>query len=265
MADLSFVPVGTQNFLVPADGGTHIVKQSLNAGAVAQMANWVNFKADVGWKFTPQGAYVDNRAGGAALVFTSQQTGFSFSVAAGLFAAVHFPSAADDVWSITGNGAVVIYWADYPILPEVLAGGNVVTIGNTPLPVSVPASAGGVPYAVQENPRPSVFQYMAGAAAATAAAALAPGANLRRLRFSLSGNASIAAAGLNVFVVNLNGVAVYQESVSLPAAPPAAPAPLAYAADIDFNFQSPVSGGNLQVTSTNALTTGTYQVLAYYD
>lgn len=184
----------TINYLVPAQATTHVVVSQFLASAVPYTVNWREFSVNQGYPFYPQGAFVDNSQGNADLVITINPLGYTFKVPAGFSRAVSFPATTgDQVATITGNGQVSIYWADFPVLPD--SGGQVVLpYSNTnPLPVEIPAAyqpvstqptataSGGSPYQIIQSPFSSLnsTHRIAVTTTASAAQALDTGSSVR--------------------------------------------------------------------------------------
>lgn len=260
----------TNNYLVPASGQTHSVHISGVFSAAPYAQDWTQYKID-NFGFIPQGVFIDNTAGIADLVINVQPVNFNVVCKAGTSGQFQFPAAANQYWSITGNGQAEIFAVDFPVM----GGGQSATIGNvvdvnvksannnaSPVYTVVPVNAGGLAYQVQKTPLPLTAEYLS---TTGAAASVAPGAlNLRKLKLTVSGDAALAAAGRTLISVTLNGATIYKQSVFLPAAAPASG--LSQVFDLAFDDAAPAAGaGTLAVSAGTALTSGLIELNAYFD
>ena len=132
----------TYNYLVPADGTTHVVTANLDLTGSAVELDWSTFQQQ-NFKFYPQGAYINNLQGTEALTLSIPAIGFVVNVPAGASQNVGFPSPANCVMQVVGqNPAAVINFVDYPLItgaPVTSAGtpaGSAVSITNSPLDVA---------------------------------------------------------------------------------------------------------------------------------
>lgn len=258
----------TQNYLVPASGQTHSVQLSGVYSAVPFVQDWQQFKVD-NFPFIPQGVFIDNTQGAAPLVINIQPINFNVSCPAGSSGQFQFPATASQSWSITGNGQASVFAVDFPVMP----GGQAASIANTvnvnvagatnaaspvyTLPANLP---GGLPYYTQKQVLPVTPEYLS---TTGAAASVAPGAlNLRKMKLSVSGDATLAAAGRTLITVALNGVTIYKQSVYLPIAAPG----IGQIFDIAFDDAAPNAGaGTLSVSAGTALTAGLIELNAWFD
>lgn len=266
----------TSNYLVPAGGATHAIPVSGVFGAQPEIIDWTQYSID-NFPFQPQGAYVDNSAGAGALVLQilTGMNGAVFwtvTVPAGAVQAVSFPAPNGEAVSITGDGNATIVFVDFPVLPS----GTDVTVSNTvsvdvvspdPLPTSPTVNAGGVPYQNTEVPvvvTPFFNNAITGAAVTSGDITPAPNTYLRKLILSLTGNVTLAAAGLNLITATLNGVVVFKENVYIPAA--AIDADEFWVKILDFAKLGLAVGaaGSLVVTVSTALATGELDINAYF-
>ena len=264
------------NYLVPAGGATHAIPITGVFGGVPVVVDWAQYSID-NFPFQPQGAFVDNSAGAGALVIEilTGINGIVFwtvTVPAGAVQAVSFPAPNGQAASITGDGQATVIFVDFPVLPS----GTDVTVSNTvsvditspnPLPTVPSVNSGGIPYANTEVPvLVTSFFNNAITGAALTSGNITPAANtfLRKLVLTLTGNVTLAAAGLNLVTATLNGVAVFQENVYIPAA--ATNLAEYWTRTLDFAKLGLNVGaaGSLVVTVGTALATGELDINAYF-
>ena len=266
----------TTNYLVPAGGATHAIPVTGVFGAEASIIDWAQYSVD-NFPFQPQGAFVDNSQGAGPLVIDilTGVNGIVFwtvTVPAGAVQAVSFPAPNGQASSITGDGEATIIFVDFPVLPS----GTDVTVSNTvsvdvvspdPLPTEPTVNSGGVPYQNTEVPV-TVTAYFNNTitGATTSSGDITPAANtyLRKLILTLSGNVTLAAAGLNLITATLNGNIVFKENVYIPAA--ATNANEYWVKILDFAKLGLAVGaaGSLVVTVGTALATGELDINAYF-
>lgn len=150
---MSFVPTGTRNFLIPANGNTNAVKTEGVATSQVEYIRWADFSVD-NFKFYPQGAYVDNSAGTADLVLNIKPIGYVIRIAAGATRAISYPAPSQyQIIEITGTGAYSIIWVDYPVFPDNPIGGP----GSAPIdvridPATLPLATTGTPLSSAATP-----------------------------------------------------------------------------------------------------------------
>jgi hypothetical protein len=111
---------GTTNFLVPAGGTTHAV--GFQGGFTAQpyAIDWRQFKIDA-FPFQPQGVYIDNIDGAAAVTITILPINYRIVCAAGVSIARSFPAPNGQTCMITGDPAsstTSVIFVDYPVFNE---------------------------------------------------------------------------------------------------------------------------------------------------
>lgn len=266
----------TTNYLVPAGGATHAIPVSGVFGGVAEIVDWAQYSIDA-FPFQPQGAFIDNSAGAGALVIqiltgVNGVVFWTVTVPAGAVQAVSFPAPNGQAASITGDGQATIIFVDFPVLPS----GTDVTVSNTvsvdivspnPVPVQPTVNSGGVPYANTEVPvAVTAFFNNAITGAVLTSGNITPAANtyLRKLVLTLTGNTTLAAAGLNLITATLNGTVVFEEKVYIPAA--ATNLAEYWTRTLDFAKLGLNAGaaGSLVVTVGTALATGELDINAYF-
>lgn len=265
---MNTVQLITNNYLVPASGQTHSVQLNGVFSAAPFVQDWTQFKVD-NFAFIPQGVFIDNTQGTAPLVINIQPLNYSISCPAGTSGQYQFPATANQQWSITGNGQASVFAVDFPVFP----GGQASNIGNTvnvnvasasnnasPVYTMPPNSPGGLPYYVQKTVLPLTSEYLSTTGAVVT---VVPGAlNLRKMKLTVSGNATLAAAGLTLITVALNGVNIYKQSVYVPAAS----AGIASVFDVAFDDAAPAAGaGTLSLSAGTALTAGLIELNAWFD
>ena len=268
---------GVSNYLVPAGGGTHAVPVTGVFSATPEVIDWSQFKID-SFPFQPQGCFVDNSLGTGTLqiqILTSVNgvVFWTIQVPAGAVQAFSFPAPNGHAVSITGVGQANVIFVDFPVLPS----GTVVTVTGTvnvnvvspdPLPTEPTVNSGGVPYQNTEVPvlvTPFFNNAIKGAALTSGNITPAPNTFLRKLILTLTGNTSLAAAGLNLITATLNGVVVFKENVYIPAAAVAGLADY-WVRELDFSKLGSQVGaaGSLVVTIGTALATGELDINAYF-
>lgn len=267
---------GTTNYLVPAGGATHAIPVSGVFGGTPEIIDWSQYAID-NFPFQPQGAYVDNSQGAGALTIeiltgVNGTVFWTVTVPAGAVQAVSFPAPNGQAASITGDGQATVIFVDFPVLPS----GTDVTVSNTvsvdivspdPVPTAPSVNSGGIPYQNTEVPvlvTPFFNNTITGGT--TSSGDITPAANtfLRKLILTLTGNVTLAAAGLNLITATLNGVVVFEENVYIPAA--AANDGEYWSKILDFEKigLSVGAAGSLVVTVGTALATGELDINAYF-
>src|ERR1035437_5064853 len=163
----------TTNYLVPASGKTHSVTFSGVYNAIPFPIDWRQFSID-NYKFNPQGVFIDNTLGIAAVIITILPINYRVSCPAGVEAQFQFPAPDNQTCTITGNGQASVVFVDFPVLPNA----GLINVGNTVNAAIVNAIA--VPF---------VSNIITGAVV-TASIAPAANTNLKKLVLSLSANAT---------------------------------------------------------------------------
>lgn len=267
---------GVSNYLVPAGGGTHAVPVQGTFSATPVIIDWSQFKVD-NFPFQPQGVYVDNSEGTGPVVIdiltgVNGNTFWTVTIPTGAVQAVSFPAPNGQACSITGDGDANVVFVDFPVLPA----GTVVTVSNVvsvdvvspdPLPTSPTVNASGVPYQNTEVPvTVSAFFNNAITGASTSSGDITPDPNtyLRKLILVLTGNVSLAAAGLNLITATLNDIVIWKENIYIPAA--ATDAAEYWSRELDFTKLGLAVGaaGSLVVTVGTELATGELDINAYF-
>jgi len=266
----------TTNYLVPAGGATHAVPFEGVFSGVPFEIDWRQFKVD-NFPFQPQGVFVDNSQGAGPLTVSiltalNGPTFYNFVVPAGAIQSGNFPAPNGQAASITGDGQATVIFVDFPVLPA----GTVVTVSGTvdaqivapnPLPTSPTVNASGAPYQNTEVPV-TVTSYFNNAitGAVLTSGDITPAANtyLRKLILVLTGNTTLAAAGLNLITATLNGAVIFKENVYIPAV--ATDAAEFWTRTLDFAKLglSVGAGGYLVITVGTALATGELDINAYF-
>ncbi len=218
----------TFNYLVPSNGTTHVYLTSLSASASPATGNFASLQFD-GVPFRPQGVWIDNTNGTGEAIVTIQPIGFSIKVPAGANMAANFPSTENLKYSVTGSGNVNLFWADFPLLPTSTVSTLDLTSTGGVLPVEIDSIAAGVIFDVNLPTSPTSPLYTRKTAGAITAyngtvsgtetsdsIVVTNNVSFKKLRLSLSDNATLAAAGINTITVNVGGVNIFSEGVFVP-------------------------------------------------
>lgn len=158
-----------------------------------------------------------------------------------------------------------------PLFAEISQAGNSVTAAN---PLFAALSEGGLvvsptnALSVAKIPKAAslVSQTLTPVAGANALTAPPANVNLRRLRLSVSDDATIAAAGENTITLTQSGVVIFAETIYMPATALDSKGLLWYA-DLDLSDVAFATGAtpSLSLSVTTAFATGVFNVNAYYD
>jgi hypothetical protein len=270
----------TTNYMVPSNGQTHAVVFQGQFSSVPALIDWRQYAID-NEKFQPQGVFMDNTAGTVPLVVTILPINYPVSCPVGQTLQAQFPAPNGQTATITGdpaNTATVIF-VDFPILPSNnqtqivgLAQVNIASvtpgtvIGTDPNPL---AAGNTLPYRTQEYvPAAEVHSTsITGAAVSSTVIPTVANQNLRKLKITLSGNATLAVAGTLTLTVTLNGVTIYSVlfyvGATTPANSPALENLTGNGLDFD-NIGLPAAAGNLVVTLSAALATGAVNINSYF-
>lgn len=204
---------------------------------------------------------------------------------------LNFPAVPENFMAINqaiGQNVFVTNPAATPVLTSLLMGGNPVSLAN-PLfseisqagaavtaanPLYSALSEAGVvvsatnPLSVKEIPTAAtlVTESLTPAAGANALTAPPANVNVRRLRLSISGDATLAAAGENAIQLSQSGVVIFDETIYMPATA-LDTAGLLWSADVDLSDVTFNTGGSptLSLDVTTAFATGKFNINAYYD
>ncbi len=269
---MNTTPINTINYLVPAVGNTHAVVLQGTFSAQPYVEDWQAF-SNQNSKFLPQGVFIDNSAGTSDLVITLQPLNFVAVVCkAGTRGQYQFLAPNNLTVEITGGGVATVAFVDFPVLPNsgsVYVENTVDTniVSSITLPVLPPVNVLGVPYSVQQTPAAATCKYLTlSGAAVTANVAPPANSNLRKLVMAITDNATLAAAGICLVTVTLNGTQVFKENVYIPAAPGNSQLQ-GWHRDIPFDGVAFNTGaaGTLVVTIGTALATGILDLNAYFD
>lgn len=263
----------TTNYMVPSNGQTHCVVYNGTASAVPTLIDWRQFALDA-QPFQPQGVFIDNSRGTVPLVLVVQPINFTITVAAGTTSQTQFPAPAGQTMTVTGDpgNTVSMYFVDFPVLPSGMSAQitNVPTVivsGTVETDTTPMASGNSLPYRTQEFTPAADYKSgsITGAATTLILTPTAASENLRKLTVSLTGNVSLAAAGVLTVTVTLNGAQVFKKGVYLPVAAPVAPTPEFSIINLDFpNVSLLAAAGTLVITLSAALATGQADVNAYF-
>lgn len=268
--NLNQTQFSVRNYLVPSSGQTHCVEFSGVLSAQAALIDWAQFSVD-SFPFIPQGVFIDNTQGTGALTITVLPLNYNIVCPAGQVLQAQFPAPINQTMQVTGNGQAQLFFVDFPVLPSGqqvsiagVANVNIESGNNQASPVYVmpPNAPGGLPYQMQKTVLPVTCEYLS---TTGAAASVAPGnSNLRKLVLTVSGDASLAAAGRDLITVALNGVNIFKVSPFIPGAAGTGAVLAQYA--VEFNDAAPAAGaGNLTVSAATVLATGLIELNAYFD
>ncbi len=258
------------NLQAPADGRTHqIIWNSTLPGGLDEQ----NFSS-VGQyysNFRPQGCRLDATLATGPVKILETNSGFFQVVDAKMVETFMVPGVPVPNYVLTGNAGdvVAVTFYDFPVFHSANGSTNVaqaVTVNNNPLDVSVPASVAGTPYAVQAVPLPPKLIFgSATVVGATALTAPPASVNLRKLRVTISGDATLAAAGEQTLSVTLAGVVVWQDVLWLPLTAQVENG-LIYKADIPFPdiAYNTTAAPTFGITLGTALATGKVNVAGWF-
>lgn len=220
----------TFNYLVPANGTTHVYLTQIAASGVAASGNFAAIQFD-GIPFRPQGVWIDNTNGTGEAIVTIQPIGFSMKVPAGANMAANFPSTENLKYSVTGTGTVNLFWADFPLLPNSTVATLDLTNTGGVLPVEIQSILAGTIFDVSLTNTAATPVYTRKSASAinsyngtvsgtetSDSIVVTNNVSFKKLRLSLSDNATLAAAGINTITVNVGGVNIFSEGVFVPGA-----------------------------------------------
>ena len=251
------VQQSTNNYMVPASGGTHAVLFTDVLTGTPTPYDFRQFQLD-NFPFTPQGCYCDNTQNDTPAVFSFQPMGLNISVPAQSFAVFNFPAPKGLVVNVTGGGTVTSVFVDYPVLPQIYYGNSAAQQVNVPAaPLAGAYLQRVIPSAVFEAKHARIT-----GAGVSGVLTPANAANLRKVVFDLTSNASLAAAGDTTVTLTVNGVIVYQADIYLPAAAGNNP----WTKTIDFDNVAPnTAGAAVTVAISTALATGGLDCNAYFD
>ena len=268
----------TTNYMVPSNGQTHAVGYQGTLSATPLLVDWRQFAID-NELFQPQGVYIDNTAGTVPLVVTILPINFKVTCPAGLTLEASFPAPNGQTATITGdpNNSATVIFVDYPVLPSgnatnvlntvnvnlnsVSAGVRVPTDGN-------PLAAGNtLPYRTQEYVPAAEAGHIQITGAATTGnyQPVTAQQNLRKIILTLSGNATLAAAGQVTVTLTLNGVTIFTAIMYVGATVPANSPSFEEFSNLDFGMIGlPAGAGNLTATISTALASGSLDINAYF-
>lgn len=268
----------TSNYMVPSNGQTHAVVLQGQFSNLPYVMDWRQFAID-NEKIQPQGAFIDNSAGTVDLVITVLPINYPVICPAGMTLQAQFPAPNGQTMQITGDPAntATIIFVDFPVLPSSTQAQvtnkvnvNIQSVDPAALFRTDPnplAAGNTLPYRSQEYVPVAEYHSLSitGAAVTANVVPAVPNQNLRKLRVYLTGDAAMAAAGLNTLTVTLNGVAIFTRKFYLPAAAPAAPIPGSVLCELDMDSMGlPAVAGNLTVTLGAALSSGQLDVDSYF-
>jgi hypothetical protein len=245
------------NYMIPAAGTPHAVIYDQIFSATPFAIDWKQFMVD-NFPFQPQGVFIDNTNGASPIVINIQPIDFNVTCPAGATKQAQFPAPTGQTMTITGNGQASIIFVDFPVLPS---DGSTGIVGNVTV---VNATGGNLVTTLQ----PAVASALAGSitgVAVTVSLAPAANTNLRKLTISLTENATLAVAGLDLLTVTLNGVQVFKKNIFIPAVAVSGLGGVEIAAlDFDAFAQNAGAAGTLVATLGTALATGSLDVNAWF-
>lgn len=265
MSDTAYA---TRNLLVPAAGTTRCVVSSGTASANPIYVSFGNVDFE-GQPFSPQAAIVDNTGSSSAVSIKILPIGYTIVVPAGVVQSVQFPAPAGLSAAITGGGNFLVYWVDYPIFPNnsvvQVSGGTVQATLAPGSTVAIPQTTGTGPYLQTQVPTTATLGAASITTATTATIATVVGANLRRLRISISGDASLAAAGRTTITVTNNaGATITKFSIFVPGTAGTTQALLLDHLDV-FDASDMSADTSVTITLSTALATGQLDFQIWYD
>lgn len=269
---MSQATYNTTNYMVPAGGNTHAVPIQGVFTASPYFIDWRNFSID-NFPFTPQGVFIDNSQGVGPLTITIAPINYNVVCPAGVVGQFQFPAPNGQTCSITGNGQASVVFVDFPVLPNsglVEIGGNVDTIitgvqSGVVVPTQPAINNAGLPYQVQSVTQNAEYHYLniTGTATSASITPTIQNQNLRKLVLSLSDNATLSTAGIDLLTVTANGNVVYNESLYIPAT--VGNTEGAFLIVLNFpSFSLPLGTGALSVSLATALATGVLDINAYF-
>lgn len=268
----------TTNYMVPSNGQTHAIVFQGQFSSAPLLIDWRQYAID-NELFQPQGVFIDNSAGTTPLVITILPIGYKVTCPAGLQVQAQFPAPNGQTATITGDPAnsATVTFVDFPVLPS----GTTAAITNT-VNVNLQSVSGGVrvpvdpnplaagntlPYRDQEYVPQAEFHYLSlsGATTTVNVTPTTANQNLRKLKISASGDATLAAAGEITLTATLNGSVIFTRTVYLTATTPAGSPMIEVLCDENFDMIGlPAAAGNLTVSITTALATGKIDINAYF-
>ena len=258
----------TFNYLVPTSGTTHVYASVIQASTVPFVGNFQSVKFG-GTSFRPQAAWFDNSAGTGELTFTIPSIGFSLNIAAGANIAYNFPSVEGFSYEVTGAGQATIFFADFPLLPSSASvtlpnTTNVDIVSSITLQAEIVNAANSPVYSQtvsQQNN--NVNGVITGTATSLSLTPPVANMKLQKLSISITGNATLAAAGVDTITSTVNGIDVAIDATYIPAA--ALNTGQIYTKDWDFSQASfGMAGYPLIITLATALATGQVTVNAFF-
>ena len=219
----------TSNLIIPALNYTQAVKWSIDATATPQELDFGVLANQNQQSFTPQAVKINNTQGTEACVLTVLETGDQVTIPAGALGTRQITGITNAQISVTGSGAVDIFFFDWPAFPD---SEGYVQIANLPLPVQITGqpvdmsgssqATGGVSYEVDNVPRPLVATAgdLVGAAGATAVTfTVATSSNIRKILLGLTEDVIQTTAGdMTITLKNAAGTILWVGHVYVPAA-----------------------------------------------
>lgn len=268
----------TTNYMVPSNGQTHAIVFQGQFSSAPLLIDWRQYAID-NELFQPQGVFIDNSAGTTSLVITILPIGYKVTCPAGLQVQAQFPAPNGQTATIVGDPAntATVTFVDFPVLPS----GNSTVITNTanvnlasvsagvrvPVDPNPMAAGNTLPYRDQEYVPQAEFHYLSlsGATTSVNVTPTLANQNLRKLKISASGDATLAVAGEITLTATLNAVTIFTRTVYLTATTPAGSPMIEVLCDENFDMIGlPAAAGNLTVSITTALATGKIDINAYF-
>lgn len=213
----------TFNYLIPQSGTTHVYASVIQASATPYVGNFQAVQFN-GVQFRPQAAWFDNSQSSNELVFNIPAIGFRLNIPAGANIAYNFPSIEGFSYTVTGGGQATIFFADFPLLPS-SASVTLPNTSNVDIVQSIqldtlnqnPASA---PVFVEAVAQQAQTKSAVIAASSTSTTITPPASSLKltKLSLSITGNATLATAGIETITSTINGTTVLTDAVYIPSA-----------------------------------------------
>ncbi len=209
------------NLTAPASGKTRAFRLSVQTpvGGGTTNLNLLNYIQALG-SFRPQAMTVDNTLNAYSITVTETNFNWSRIVNPGQLMTFNYPAVTEQNFNFVAAAQVTftVTLYDYPAFPEDLfnssvgSGSQNVSVTNTPLPVSLP-----LPYS---SNKPVYEANIFGSAASSTVVVGTAGLNtyLLGFDFELSRDATIAAAGENLFTLGVGAQVIFKRNAYIPAA-----------------------------------------------
>lgn len=256
------------NLTAPASGKTRAFRLSVitPVGGGTTTVNLLSYIQSIG-SFRPQSMTIDNSKNAYSITVSETTFGWTRIINPGQLVTFNYPAVADQIFTFIATSQVTftVTLYDYPAFPEDLfnnsvgSGSQNVSVTNTPLLVSLP-----LPYTSNKTVyEANILNNIASATLAVGSAGLVT--YCLGYDFSVSGNASLAAAAENLFTLEVGTQIIGKENLYIPAV--AGTGGLIAPVVIKrFDYPFLISLGTtptLTLTSASALVTGHYNVNLY--